>query len=83
MISGQDIFHFSSHKLSITFVLHAIFSPDKRLQEFFFQNHPPPHPSRVKWSAYKVTRPSIFVGTPSILESLIPKQIDLYCKKKL
>ena len=26
------------------------FSSDKRLQEIFFQNHPPP-PSRVKWSA--------------------------------
>ena len=32
---------------SITFVLHAIFFSDKRLQEIFFQNHPPP-PSRVK-----------------------------------
>ena len=37
---GQDIFFLFSHKLSITFVLHAI--PDKSLQEFFFQNHPPP-----------------------------------------
>ena len=28
------------------------FSSDKRLQEIFFQNHPPlPPPSRVKWSA--------------------------------
>ena len=29
------------------------FSSDKRLQEIFFQNHPPP-PSRVKWSAPKI-----------------------------
>ena len=29
---------------------------------------------------FKVTRPSIFVGTPSIFESLIPKQLDIYCK---
>ena len=28
----------------------------------------------------KVARPSIFVGAPSIFESLILKQIDLYCK---
>ena len=28
----------------------------------------------------KVARPSIFIGTPSIFESLILKQIDLYCK---
>ena len=28
------------------------FSSDKRLQEFFFQKHPP-RPSRVKWSAPK------------------------------
>ena len=27
-----------------------------------------------------VAQPSIFIGTPSILESLILKQIDLYCK---
>ena len=33
------------------------FSSDKRLQEIFFQNHPPtpPPPSRVKWSAPNVT----------------------------
>ena len=32
------------------------FSSDKRLQEIFFQNHPPPPlpPSRVKWSAPKI-----------------------------
>ena len=36
---------------SISFVLHAIFSSDKGLQEIFFRNHPPPPPSRVKWSA--------------------------------
>ena len=29
---------------------------------------------------FKVARPSIFVGTPSIFESLILKEIDLYCK---
>ena len=30
---------------------------------------------------FKVARPSIFIGTPSmIFESLIFKQIDLYCK---
>ena len=29
---------------------------------------------------FKVARPSIFIGTPSIFESLILKQIDLYCK---
>ena len=28
----------------------------------------------------KVSRPSIFVATPSIFESLILKQIDLHCK---
>ena len=28
----------------------------------------------------KVARPSIFIGTPSIFESLILKQIYLYCK---
>ena len=28
----------------------------------------------------KVSRLSIFIGTPSIFESLILKQIDLYCK---
>ena len=28
----------------------------------------------------KVARPSIFVGTPSIYESLRLKQIDLFCK---
>ena len=28
----------------------------------------------------KVARPSIFVGTPSIFESLTLKQIDLFCK---
>ena len=27
-----------------------------------------------------MARPSIFVGTPSIFESLILKQIDLHCK---
>ena len=31
-------------------------------------------------SHFKVARPSIFIGTPSIFESLILKQIDLYCK---
>ena len=29
---------------------------------------------------FKVTRPSILIGTPSIFESLILKRIDLYCK---
>ena len=63
MISGhQDFFFLSiwwagyffpffSHKLSITFVLHAIFSSDKRLQEIFFKILPPPSSSRVKLSA--------------------------------
>ena len=37
-------FPFFSRKLSITLVLHAIFSSDKRLQEIFFQIHPPPAP---------------------------------------
>ena len=31
-------------------------------------------------SQVKVVRPSIFVGTPSVFESLILKQIDFYCK---
>ena len=30
---------------------------------------------------FKVARPSIFIGTPFIFESLILKQINLYCKK--
>ena len=34
------------------------FSSDKRLQEIFFQNHPPP-PSRVKWSAPKTSLYSV------------------------
>ena len=51
-MGGQDVFFpFFPHKLSITFVLHAFFSSDKLLQEILFQNHPPPPPSRVKWSA--------------------------------
>ena len=33
-----------------------------------------------KPKSFKVARPSIFIGTPSIFESLILKQIDLYCK---
>ena len=34
------------------FLLDALFSSDKPLQEFFFQNHPPPAPpSKVRWSA--------------------------------
>ena len=57
MISGHQEFFFLaiwwagnffpcfSHKLSITFVLHAFFSSDKPLQEFFFSNHPPPPPT--------------------------------------
>ena len=46
-------FPFFSHKLSITFVLHAIFFFRQALAGNFFQNHPPlPLPSsRVKWSA--------------------------------
>ena len=47
-------FPFFSHKLSITFVLHAIFFFWQALAGNFFQNHPPfppPPPSRVKWSA--------------------------------
>ena len=31
-------------------------------------------------AGYKVARPSIFIGTPSTFESLILKQIYLYCK---
>ena len=31
-------------------------------------------------SHFKMARRSIFIGTPSIFESLILKQIDLYCK---
>ena len=37
------------------------FSSDKHLQEMFFQNHPPPPPSRVKWSA--PYSPSIFLAS--------------------
>ena len=37
-------FPFFPLKLSITFVLHAIFSSDKRLQEIFFKITPPPPP---------------------------------------
>ena len=33
-----------------------------------------------KLGLIKVARVSIFIGTPSIFESLILKQIDLYCK---
>ena len=29
---------------------------------------------------FEVAQPSIFVGTPFIFESLILKQIDLYCE---
>ena len=28
---------------------------------------------------FKVARPSIFLGTPSIFESLAIRQIDVYC----
>ena len=37
-------FPFFSRKLSITLVLHAIFSSDKRLQEIFFPKSPIPPP---------------------------------------
>ena len=43
-----------------SFLLHLccmqFFSSDKRLQEFFFQNHSPPTPSRVKWSAPNIIK---------------------------
>ena len=32
---------------------------------------------------FEVARPSIFVDTPSIFESLILKQIDLYCENMI
>ena len=49
---GRIFFSFFSHKLSITFVLHAIFFLPTSACRNFFQNHPPPPPpSRVKWSA--------------------------------
>ena len=64
MISGHQEFFFlpiwwAGYFFSlfpISFLLHLcctqFSSSDKRLQEIFFQNHPPPPlPSRVKWSA--------------------------------
>ena len=36
--------------------------------------------AKTVFSHLKVARPSIFIGTPSIFEFLILKQIDLYCK---
>ena len=36
--------------------------------------------SQLDGQRVKVARPSIFVGTPSIFESLILKQIDLFRK---
>ena len=47
-------FPFFSHKLSITFVLHAIFFFRQALAGNFFSKSPTPSPpSRVKWSAPK------------------------------
>ena len=49
---GRIFFPFFSHKLSITFVLHAIFFFRQELAGNFFSKSPtPPPPSRVKWSA--------------------------------
>ena len=49
-------FSLFSRKLSITFLLHAIFFFRQALTGNFFQNRPPHPPplSRVKWSARKV-----------------------------
>ena len=41
---GRIFFYSSVRIFSIAFVLHAVFSSDKRLQEIFFPNHPPPPP---------------------------------------
>ena len=46
---------------SSSFVLHAIFFFDQALAGNFFQNHPSPPPSRVKWSAPKPTVQEIFI----------------------
>ena len=52
-IALQHFFSFL-HQCKNLFLLHLFcmqfFSSEKRLQEIFFQNHPP-SPSRVKWSA--------------------------------
>ena len=39
---GRIFFSFFSHKLSVTFVLHAIIFFRQLLTGIFFQNHPPP-----------------------------------------
>ena len=41
------------------------------------------HFVRSSYFPFKVARPSIFVGTPSIFESPILKQIDRYCKNTM
>ena len=49
---GRIFFSPYSHKLFITFALHAIFFFRQALGEIFFKKSPPPPPrSRVKWSA--------------------------------
>ena len=48
-------FPFFSNKLSITFVLHAIFFFQQALEGIFFSKSPPPPHSRVKWSALSVS----------------------------
>ena len=45
------LFPFFSHKLFMTFVLHAIFLFRQTLAGIFFSKSPPPPSSRVKWSA--------------------------------
>ena len=74
MISGHDEFFFSESGgqdiffpfFPISFLLHLccmrFFSSDKRLQEIFVPNHPPP-PSIVKWSTPKLSLVSELVTT--------------------
>ena len=61
-------FPFFSHKLSITFVLHAIFFFRQALARNFISKSPPP--SRVKWSAPKVI-------TLQVLQKLVAFCLDL------
>ena len=57
-IALQHFFSFLQQRKNF-FLLHLccmqFFSSDKRLQEIFFKIPPPPAPSRVKWSAPKMT----------------------------
>ena len=54
----------------------------KKGREKAFRNNSPKKKPRLDLLLHLVivARPSIFVGTPSILESLRLKQIYLYCK---